>query len=187
MNWDRLHFKWYLIKKTVQETEGLLENHLVYMTRDGHAGMSLGQKLIVLESKRPGVFEVMCKLSEVEIVRMALRTFIGETIKYKYTKPAGHYEDPETGQLVQLPEYNSAKKRQRESYKPIRWEPLMPGKKTSYTTMDASHLARAEAQWQGKELHLKGKEPAISIERIIAKTSSEQKKSGNWYIHSRTK
>jgi hypothetical protein len=126
-NWDRLHFRWRRIKERVQFTEGLKRNHLVYMTRDGHAGMSLGQKLIVRESKRPGVFEVMSNLTEAEIVRMALRPFIGETIKYDYTAPAGELKDRETGQIVQLPEYNLAKRQQRESYEPIRWAPLMAG------------------------------------------------------------
>jgi hypothetical protein len=57
-NWDRQKFDWTKIKTKVQETEGLKRNHLVYMTRDGHAGEGLVQKLLVLESRRPGVFKV---------------------------------------------------------------------------------------------------------------------------------
>jgi hypothetical protein len=53
----------------------------------------------------------MCQLTESEIVRMALRDFIGKKINYYYSEPDV---------------YNEAKKAQRDGYELIRWSPLLP-------------------------------------------------------------
>jgi hypothetical protein len=114
--WDRPHFDWkakessvHLVRMRIPHTEGLGEEHVVYMYRDGSTGIStlLRQvlskeleeenkkykltcsllRLLSIESKRPGVFDRMMLLTETEIVQCALRNFVGKQIPFEHNDP----------------------------------------------------------------------------------------------------
>jgi hypothetical protein len=92
----------------------------------------------------------MCKLTETEIVRMALRDFIGKKINYFYTDPRKMFEDKVTGEVLEEKQFNLAKYAQREGYKLIRWAPLKPEKRS-----------REKAK--------------LDVEKIVTKVSSAQR------------
>jgi hypothetical protein len=110
-NFERRHWDWTKSKKVVQRLDNIWLEHLHYMFRDGSTVMAQILHFVATESKKPGVFDQMAKMTEREIFYVALRKFFCKKLPYK---------------VLNKNLYNPAKELARESYTEIDWTPPKP-------------------------------------------------------------